>query len=321
MTVQQVDYGVVVGGNGLSVERVEVVHNYNQPCGRCTIVTNNLAGAELGDGIGITMGYVGNTAQRFTGTVDKITSVTEEGLHTIEGRDALRKAVDFLLVTDDPDNPWLRENISAEALVGALLAEAGLTNYLGDASSFTFNQAPFQLTTAWQAIDQVCSILAWHCWAQVSGQVRFANVLPEPSGSPVATLETGDEGELIVISHLKSTDNLRNKVVVFGKEGIAATASAASPYLPGGFYQTAVISSELIDTQEMADQAASYNLNKWNKLTESVTCQALGDPSIDCRDTVEVIESWAGVSGNWFVYSITHRLASSRYVMDLTLAK
>lgn len=321
MSVQELSYSISIGGNGVAAASIEVAASYGQPCGRCTVVTNNLAGGDLGDAVAITLGYVGNTAQRFSGTVDKITSVTEEGLHTIEGRDALRKAVDFLLVTDDPDNPWLREDISAEALVGALLAEAGITNYSGDGSGFTFNYAPFQMTTAWQAIDMICGILAWYCWARVDGQVRFANVLPEPSGAPVATLETGDDGELIVISHLKSTDNLRNKVIIFGKDGIAATASASSPYLPEGFYQTAIISSELIDTQDMADQAASYNLNKWNRLTESVTCQAIGNPNINCGDTVEVIESWAGVSGNWFVYSITHRMSESRYVMDLTLAK
>jgi len=321
MTVKQLSHTIGIGGNSISATNIEVNAGYGQPCSRFIVETNNLNNADLGDVANITLGYVGDTAQVFSGYVDKISSVSESGIYTLEGRDKLRRAVDFLIATDSPDTPWLRENISAEALVGDLLNEAGITDYSGDTSNFTFYYAPFQLVTSWNAINQICSIIAWHCWAKVDGQIRFASILPEPSGAPSASISSGAGGELVILSYHKSTDNLRNKVIIFGKGGITATASASSPYLPSGFYQTAVISSELIDTQDMAQSSANYNLNKWNRLTESINCQALGDPSIKCRDTIEVTETWAGISGNWFVYSITHRMSESQYLIDLTLTK
>jgi hypothetical protein len=221
------------------------------------------------------------------------------------------------------ENPWSRSNISAENLVGDLLGEAGITTYSGDTSNFTFgvsNPVEFQIISSWDAIEQICNIIAWRCYAK-NGTAYFQNLQPEPSGSPVKNLRTGNIGHIEHIDYDTSTDDLRNRVVVFGRDGIYAEDSAVSPYLPSGFYKTAIVSSELIDSQSMADDAASYNLALYNRLTESCRVDILGDYSLRARDTINISESFTTVSGDWFIYSCTHRMDEDGYTTSLQLTR
>ena len=318
---------VSVGGKYSDIDRivsVEINEAYKQPAARFSMEVENIGSFGINDDITITLGYTGNTVQLFEGFIDTITSTRRPGIFEITGRDIIKFAQEHWIVTTNLDEPWSRSNISAENLVHDLLAEASVTDYSGDASGFTFgvsNPAEFQLVSSWDAIERICNILAWRCYAE-NGTVYFQSLLPEPSGTPVASLRRGDSGEITQIGHESSTENLRNKVVVFGREGIYAEASEESPYLPEGFYKTAVVSSELIDTQSMADQSAIYNLAQYNRLTEIVRLDILGDPSIRARKTVNVREWFTGVKGDWFVYSCTHRVdENGGYTTQLHLLK
>jgi len=285
--------------------------------------TRDVGSFGLNDHITATAGYEGDTASIFDGYIDEINSTRRPGLYEITARDILKRAIEHWIVTTNLDEPWSRSNISAEDLVGALLNEAGITSYSGDASSFTFgvsHPAEFQLVSAWDAIERICTILAWRCYAR-DGTVYFKNLQPTPSGSPVAYLRVGDAGEITSINHEESTENLRNKVVVFGREGIYAEASQSSPYLPAGFYKTAIVSSDLIDTQSMAQAAADYNLALYNRLTEVVRVDIEGDAGIRARDTINVMEPFTGVKGNWFVYSCVHRVDENGFTTQLHLLR
>lgn len=307
------DVAITVGGKYADLTKiisVEITEAYKQPAARFRLEVEDVGSFGINDDITITLGYTGDTAQIFEGFIDSVTSTRRPGVYEVAGRDIIKFAIEHWIVTTNLDEPWSRSNISAENLVGDLLAEAGITDYSGSASSFTFgvsNPAEFQLISSWDAVEKICNILAWRCYAE-NGTVYFTNLLPEPSGSPSAYLRRGDQGQITQIGYETSTDNLRNKVVVFGREGIYAEASAESPYLPEGFYKTAVVSSELIDTQSMADDAATYNLALYNRLTEAVRLDILGDSSIRARQTVNVLEWFTGVEGDWFVYACTHRM-------------
>lgn len=321
------DVVITVGGKYGDMTKIisaEVTEAYKQPCARFRLEVEDLGSFGLNDDITITMGYTGDTAQIFEGFIDSITSTRRPGVYEVAGRDIIKFAIEHWIVTTNLDQPWSRSNISAENLVRDLLAEAGVTDYSGDTSSFTFgvsNPAEFQLVSSWDAVEKICNIIAWRCYAK-NGTAYFKNLIPEPSGTPVAYLHSGDGGEITQIGYETSTDNLRNKVVVFGRDGIYAEDSASSPYLPAGFYKTAVVSSELIDSQSMADDAATYNLNLYNRLTEAVRLDILGNPSIRARDTVNVVEWFTGISGDWFVYSATHRMdENGGYTTQLRLLR
>ena len=310
--------------NGVSAVRVEITADYKELCRRATVETRNVQGLDIGDDIEITIGYVGDTAKLFHGTVKAIEAANLPGLYSMQCLDDLWRAKEFWFVPEDLDNPWSRSNIAAETLAEDILAECGITDYSADWSpGFTFatGEVPVELklVAAVDPLNWINEITGGHIYADSTGTVHYDDIQPIPDVSS-ATLTTGNNGQLIFTDYTKSDENLRNKVVVFGAPGIVATASAVSPYLPADFYKTAIISHGMIDTQAMAQATADLNLDILNRLTEGVVVECEGDPDIDCRDTVTVTEAWTGVAGDWFVLAATH-VFETAYKMRLTLTK
>jgi len=338
MTTRLLYCNTVIGGTPIDVLSVEVNEGHKQTTARFSLETEDITGLNLNQTVTIDLGFVGSHGQVFVGYVDEIAESAWPGVYTISGRDVLKRAIEHYIVTTDLEHPWSRENIDAAWLVRDLLKEAGITNYIAGASSFDFgtsHPAEFNLMSVWDAITQICNILAYNCWAE-NGTVYFARVFPVPTipAPPLSKhFDVGTAGNIEVIDYQYNTDNLRNKVVVFGREGIYAarqsntTPCAGNPaanctYLPAGFFKTAIVSSEMIDTHSMADSSAQYNLVLYNKLTESLRLEAEGDYTVRCRDTVTVTEPFTGMSNDpWFVYSITHRIDTSGYKLVITLSR
>ena len=310
------------GGNPIDIVAVEVAEAYKQACARCSFEVESIAGIDLNSTIITDLGYVGDHAQVFKGYVDEISYSRMPGLYRVACRDILKRAIEHYIVTTDLENPWSRENIQSEDLVGALLAEAGIVNYAPDVSHYTFGTngpAEFNLISSGDAIGQLLAILPWTCYA-VNGVVYYKDIWPVPVGAPVHTFIAGDAGQIISIEYSQSTDNLRNKCIAFGADGIYADASAVSPFLPAGFYKTSIVSSELIDTQAMAQSSCDYNLTLYNKLTEALHVEIEGDQTVRARETVHVTEAFTGVDSDWFVYSARHRLDAEGATYQTSLA-
>lgn len=317
-------YDVRVGGNPVNAMNIEVTEGHKQASARCSFEVTDITGIVVNQSITVDLGYNSAHGQIFVGSVDTITEARMPGTYTIEGRDVLKRAMEHFLVTTNIDHPWSRSNISAEGLVRDLLREAGITSYSGAATGFTFgttHPAEFNLMSSWDAISQICNILAYNCYAE-NGVVYFQRVTPEPGPVASKTITVGNVGTLTHIEYTYDVSNLRNRVVVFGRSPIYAERHVASPYLPAGFYKTAIVSSELINTQSMADQSAQYNLNLYNRLTESMGVEFEGDHTVRCRDTVEVTEPFTEMAAErWFVFSATHRLHEGGYTTQLNLTK
>jgi len=324
MTIENLE--ITIGGDYSDITNVisvEVNEAYKQACARLTMEVEDTGSYTLNDYITVDMGYEGDSGEVFQGFIDSINSTRRPGVYEVTARDVIKRAIDHWIVTTDLENPWTRRNIQAEDLVRDLLAEAGITGYSGDTSSFTFGVSypvEFQIISSWDAIEQLSMIIAWRCYAK-NGTVYFQNLQPEPSGAPVVNLRVGNAGQIEHIDYDTSTDNLRNRVVVFGRDGIYAEASAVSPYLPVDFYKTAIVSSELIDTQSMADDSAAYNLALYNRLTESCRADILGNYVLRARDTVNIAEPFTTVSGDWFIYSCSHRMDEEGYTTALQLTR
>jgi len=305
---------------------LEVAEGHGQTTGRASIEMSNLDNVTLNKRISINMGFEDGHGLMFVGYIDEITTTRPPGHYTLECRDLLKKAVEHFLVTTDIEDPWSRTNIPAEDLVGDLLAEAriDISHYHKVETLFTFGvegPAEFNLMSSWDAINTICNILAYSCWCE-NGEIYFDRVFPVPDGPATHAFAVGEDGDIISIDYGYNTENLRNQVVVFGKEGIYAEASIPSPYLPDDFYKTAIVSSELIQTQGMADKSAEYNLDLYNKLTENLRVDAEGDCTVRCRDTVSVTEPYTEMDeALWFVYSITHRVDNSGYTMSMNLTR
>ncbi len=342
--MKDVSASITIGGVSANIlydqGGLEYHEDFNAASSTFTLVTNT-SGFSINEAVNISMGYVGDTSVMMTGGfVDSITADRPPGTYRIEGRDRLKQATDFFIVEasmveEDFFNPRLDNGSSSpEDIVGDILDECGLLtgqDLDSTGGAWTFGTAeegtPFQLKTAWDAIQEVTMIGVWKVWVKPSGGIRFAQVIPEP-GVSSGSLTTGDSGNLLRVSYSKSDLNLRNKVVVIGApfpgpefEYYTGTASAGSPYLPVGYYKTAVISTDLLTDGVECFNSAVLNRDKLNKLTEGITFVAEGDQDIHIMDTLNITEAFSGTSGSWFVDDITHSVDSNGYTMTGTGVK
>jgi len=338
MTVKDVDAAITVGGNSMNIISLSVTSDFATACSTFSLVTNTASGV-INDLTTISMGYSGDTGVMMTGgRVDTITANRPPGTYTIEGRDKLKLAMDYFIVeaSVDPDdffNPRLEfGSDNPHEIVDDILGKCGLslTWWTGDAG-WTLGDdeigTPFQLKTAWESIQEVCMIGVWKVWVRQDGDISFGQIIPEP-GASSGSFTTGDDGNLTSISYSKSDEMLRNKIIVIGgptELGNGAfytgTASASSPYLPTGYYKTAVFSSDLLTSASDCYSSALLNRDRFNRLTERVSFEAEGDHSIHIHDTVRLTEDFTGLDSDWFVYQITHSIDDGGYRMSGVLSR
>ncbi len=288
----------------------------------------------LGDSVTINLGKNSDHDQIFTGYVKQIDRKTPENTYVLTAYDSMVRAQDFFIASSDPKTPFTRKGITAEDLVRDLFALAGLTDYAYTTTYFTFginNEFEVNLVSVYDYIRTICDLLTWTIWADQTGKVYFKNrkpyVMTGTTGQPgdVADVPTGQiitPAKDTNIVYSKTEKNLRNRIVVYGTDGVHAEASASSPYLPVGFYKSAVLAMPLmIDSQGLADNIANYNLNLLNRLTEALSITVEGDSNLQARTVVEVSYPGFGISGNWYLYGVDHQLSSSGFLSNLELRR
>lgn len=302
--------------------------------------TNTVANIEcesfsgtVGSQISIDIGYTDNHGVIFTGYVKSIEHNVPDNLYTIIASDILVRASDFFIVPDSPDTAFSRQNISAEDLVHDVLALSGLTSFDLQATSYTLavngTTAEVKLISSYDYCKSIADLVAWHLWADRNGVTHFRNrkpyVMTGTSGQPGDVADTPLSGKEIndtnSISgvYRESEADLRNKVVVWGYNGITATASAVSSYLPTGFYKTVLFSNQIIDSTSMANATATYNLALLNRLTKEVTAITVGDWELEARNTIDVNLSAVGINQEMYIFSADHSWSQGGYEVTLVL--
>ena len=192
-------------------------------------------------------------------------------------------------------------------------------------TSFTFaiNQpVEVNLTGAYDYAHFLANIIAYTLYADNDGVVHLINRRPYPVGAEASDYTFNDLGTLIEVTYDRSDHDIRNKVIVYGSAGISAIAQASSPYLPAGFYRTVVVAAPgVIDSQSMAEQAAEYNLDLLNRLTQKVNIVMEGRPGVVPRTIATVTVPDLGLSGSWYVYSVEHNWSKAGYLTSVELRK
>jgi hypothetical protein len=306
----------VTGTSGL----ISIVVSDSYTAATATAVITALdTNLDIGDSVSVYLGYSTGINRVFQGYVKSMERKETERVYTITAANAMIRAVDYFIVSPDgPEYPYRWRGVDAEDLVGDILGMAGLTNYYGGNSGFTFGintDVEVNLTSAYDYAHFIASILAWHVYCDDNGKCWFVNRPPYPSGD--TSIATVTNSSIIQAQYMESDRDLRNRVVVYGAEGIVAEAKAASPYLPAGFYKSVVLASPIIDVQSVADAAAAYNLAKLNRLTKRLNASIIGNPSINCRNCINV----TGWGGQYFVYGIEHNWSRSGYMTNMELRK
>lgn len=275
---------------------------------------------DIGDPITIDLGYESSHGLVFTGYVKMIDAEEAPQQLTITASDELVRAADYFIVSSTPTTPMTVENMSPEAIIGHLLGLAGITNYTYQSSSYVWGvSGPIEinLVSAYDYCKMLADMIAWGFWADETGQVHFEDRRPFPMGGDSSVGTVANTG-LITINDFKSDKNLRNKVVIWGANPIYAEASAESPYLPSGFYRTAVISAPgIIDTLSMAQAACDFNLALLNRLTRGYTISTLGNYLFNARKVMHLDYT----DEDMYIYSSQHSWSKAGYICNMDLRK
>ncbi len=312
-------YASVTGMSGII--SINIDDSHSSPTSVATISAANCS-LNIGDYIVVDMGYTDNHTVEFTGYVKNIEIKEPERVYTVTANNVLIRAVDYFVAASNPEEPFKRSNIAAENLVRDVLELAGLTNYTADPTSFTFaisSPAEVNLTSAYDYCKFIADILAWHLYADTSGLIHFVDRKPYPVVSD-PSVYTLDDPEILTINYTISDRDLRNRVVVYGTNNIHAEASASSPYLPAGFYRSVVVAAPgVIDSQSMAQQAANYNLTRYNRLTYRTSISMTGNVDFSARQCITVNKSEIGVSGKWYVFGKNNVWSKQGFITNLEL--
>lgn len=319
----KVIYHDIQGVTGLN--SVTVSESNNSAMAIATIECESTT-ADLGDDVSFSAGFSSSYGKMFTGYVRKIDTSLPEYRTILTCEDELARASDYFMAANDPEHPFEKHNILTEDLVEDILNEAGITNFTHDVPlSVTWGTGSkgiqFNLTTAYQAARSICDALAWTIYADRDGQVHLENVNPYWTDETIDFTWDLSNTNIQMVSHERSTENLRNRVVVYGSTGVSANASASSPYLPDGFYKTSVIATPIITSNSQAQTVADLNLTRFNRLTERAMLEIEGDYSVTPRKFVTLDETYTDISGNWFIYQVESRFDKSGFRQRVVLTK
>lgn len=291
----------------------------------------------LGDSISINIGYSDDHDVLFTGYVKTIDRKVPDNTYTISAGDVMVRAVDYFIVSSNPEQPFTRQNIQAETLVRDILRLAGLTNYDHDDTNFTFAvsaPAEINLVSAYDYCKSIADLLTWGLWADQDGQVNFKNRKPYPieAGDPElsqpgvhvdTSIGTIAEDTIVSYQYKLTEKDLRNRIVVYGAQGIFAEKKAASAEgaLPSGFYKTAVLASPIIDDRSMATKSASYNLTLLNRVQRELSMTVLGDKLLVPRNVITIPASIEGTAKKYYIYSADHSITPNGYITNMVLMR
>jgi len=306
--------------NTSNITSINVVGSHGMQTATATIEALNTT-LDIGDSVSVNIGYDDDHGTVFTGYVSSISKSEANLKYTINALDTLKRAMDYFIVSSNPETPFSRSNITAENLVHDILELAGITNYDGHSSSFTFavqNPVEINLTSAYDYCKFIADLLAWHIYADLNGQVHFMDRKPYITGGDTSSY-TKHINQILNLDYSEDANNLRNRVVLYGANGLVAEASAVSPYLPAGFYKSCVVSAAIIDSQSYADTCVAYNLDLYNRLTKAVTATILGDHSIIPRTGLTLHVEVAKLNDLWYVYGVSHTINETGYITELEL--
>jgi len=323
-----------------SITNLTNVLNVNVSMSHVSAVTTAVIEAigstlSIGDSITIDLGYNDNHAQIFEGYVKSIDKNVPENTYTITAHDVLVRAIDFFVVSTDPEDPFTRSNISAEDLIEDVLELAGITGLDADPTNFVFataSEAEVNLVSAYDYCKFIADFLTYHLYADTTGTVHFLNRKPYvmEAGSPessqpgfVADSSSGtiDDTKILTFTYKESEQDLRNRVVVYGSPGVYAEASDSSPYLPGGYYKSVAFATPLIDQTSYAQAAADYNLLILNRLTRQISMTVIGDPDYLARRVFTVQESILSIDDDYYILIAEHLWSKSGYTVNMELRK
>lgn len=300
--------------------------------------------------VGIYIGDENGTALAFTGIVKRIDRSYPDSKATFSCNDLLVRASDYFLASPD-GKPYTYTNAAIESVIQDLLVtKAGVPNFSCPVpTAFTIatggTKLEINLQTAYDAANQLAELIAWKIWADHNGVTWLKNrkpyVMDGTSGQPgdvadIPISKTITSDDIISVNIARNERDLRNKVVVYGKNLVKTASNSLSydplasggaggfvPVLPSGFYKSVVLSSAIITDASFAQDACNYNLALLNRVIWELNLSVVGDYRYHAKSTVNVTLTYNGINltGEWYIYQCDHQLGSNGWVTELVLRR
>ena len=118
-----------------------------------------------------------------------------------------------------------------------------------------------------------------------------------------------------------SIEEMKNSIVIVsGSENAVYTLATAED--TGSLSKYGLLQEvESVDDEEKnkAQNIAENRLKEYNKVTETVSIQLLGDFNVRSGRVIAIKEDYTGLNGNYFIKSCSHSVSSAVHTMDLEL--
>jgi hypothetical protein len=291
----------------------------------------------------------------FFGFVDEISYEKPFLTQTMRCRDILKLAQNNYYIrsnrkyyskvaNNDGEGGQSDANRQVEKIIEDLLVESGIPTELQDLPVSNVTVANLDDTafiveyeSAMDAIQELCELVGYKVWADPSGVVHVAEVIPVASEKAIMSFQSQKDvysngvfsvtrkGNITAITASVS-DDLRNYVSVYHpsyRGSIEVAISGYSPYVPSPpTYRRTEIASYTLDTLDMVDTIAERVYTDLNRLRYSCRLETIGEPNLRIGQTVYVLdEDTTGDDGiYYFLYDYSTKHTSSSYTASLLLA-
>lgn len=238
---------------------------------------------DFGMRVELSLGYNGDYRPRFVGFVEDDGRKAWPHSKTITAAGYMRRA--------ERKNPSriVYQNESARTIIEDLLTRAGVPfvsiegddTVLGTLDDVVLERNATYLSLI-QQIDGPFLSKTYDCMPD--GTVRRLTLTQLPAAAPKWSYEY--PGNVLSIDNPLSVKDVKNRVEVKGLDGVNAYRRADSPYVADGYDEVHEVSSDLIETADVAADVALLWMPTVNRLTRQITVKVAGNPLLDPGDTI-----------------------------------
>lgn len=301
-----------------NITEINTVESWGAACRTFQAKTPDTVSDNPGTAATVSLG-LGSADLQVTGYIDSVSVDRRSGLTTVNGRDRLRRAVEYFLVpNEDGSGEYQTTGSDAGQEIANLLDISGVTIAPTNLGFTLMEGYDFSLMSVWDAVQEICNIGQWRVYVGSSGSAYLSDA-QITTGSSSQTIV--DKEAIVDMQYKVSSEETINRVVVTGPEVRAVATSGSSPI---SWTKTALIHRNWIDTEEKAQAIADLNLGFYEGLTETGYATLIGYPTIHVGDTITIDEQVAapiGMDGDWLVFGV-NRTANQRGVLSkLTLRR
>jgi hypothetical protein len=210
------------------------------------------------------------------------------------------------------------QGLTSRYWIGFILDLAGISyNFTTSEQGYALNpNDSLGLESAYEAVIRLCQQSGWYFYFSGSGVCQIGS-LDAGWGSPSVNIITSN-GKVLSELIDKNDDSLRNRVVVYGSDGVNVELKTLTPWNRGaGDYRTTVYANGYINDYWTATEIAKTILDEYSKTVSIKVYELAGHVNADVGDTAYCnTKVFKGVGR---ISSIVSKTTKDGFVTEVTL--